>query len=186
MHSYHQACVAGVIFWCRLMAYFPSSSPLLCFNPHWKWLQRPRDEEIFLISMRLLYLHLCPGAVLPQKPCASSVPRALRSDAESVGSPGLRDPDRHAHHRGNHPPWGRERSGLRERRGGQQDSKVYFMKKRSRIKGCLDYNKGSDDNCTFPLLSYKNVHAFFTVVSIHLPLFLDQTSLITLMQVCSM
>lgn len=186
MHSY-QACVAGVIFWCRLMAYFPSSSPLLCFNPHWKWLQRPRDEEIFLISMRLLYLHLCPGAVLPQKPCASSVPRALRSDAESVGSPGLRGPDRHAHHRGNHPPWGRERSGLRERRGGQQVRLgFFFMKKRSRIKGCLDYNRVVTTTVRFhfyPIRMFMHFSLWWVSTCLF---FLDQTSLITLMQVCSM
>lgn len=68
------------------------------------------------------YLHLYPGAVLRQRPCVSSVQRALRSGVESsVETRAPQDPAHHAHHQGNHPPWGRETSGLKEREaGGEQ------------------------------------------------------------------
>lgn len=65
---------------------------------------------------QLLYLHLYLGAVLRQRPCASSVQRALRSGVESsVETRAPQDPVHHAHHQGTRPPWGRERSGLGER-----------------------------------------------------------------------
>lgn len=84
--------------------------------------------------MQLVYLHLCPGAVLPRRPCVSNVRRALHSGVESsVESPGLRDPVRRDRRQGNHPPLGRERSGLREREGGRREretrGKVYFLRR---------------------------------------------------------
>lgn len=71
-----------------------------------------------MAEKKIVYLRQYLGAVLPQRPCVSSVQRALRSGVESSEeTPDLRGPDRHARHRGIHPPWGTERSGLGEKVG---------------------------------------------------------------------
>lgn len=96
--------------------------------------------------MLLLHLHLYLGAVLQQRPCASSVPRALRSGVESsVGNLGLRDPGLHVHHQGNHPLWGREKSGLRKKK---KVEKIYLLKRRLDIcfvflKKTVNYGNGT-------------------------------------------
>lgn len=82
-----------------------------------------------MLKKKSIHLHLCPVAVLPQTPCASSVPRARRSDAGSAASRGLPGPDPRARHRGNRPPWGRERSGLVEREEGGEEGQDYFLEK---------------------------------------------------------
>lgn len=90
--------------------------------------------------MLLLYLHLYLGAVLQQRPCASSVPHALRSGAESsVGNLGLQDPGLHVHHQGNHPLWGREKSDLRKKKV----KKIYLLKRKLDIWVCLFFKENS-------------------------------------------
>lgn len=90
------------------------------------------------MTRSLIYLHLCQGEGLRQKPSGSSAPSALHSDSGLVSSdPGSRR-GRHGHHRGNHLQRGKDRNDLggeekrkedtrktdRDSRGGQRDTRV--------------------------------------------------------------
>lgn len=105
----------------------PPSMKLLFSGLHSSRSELKKAQELLWVQTKLHYLRQYLVAGLQQRPCGSSVPRALRSDVgSSVESPGLEDPDRHAPHQENHLPWGRERSGLRGGEGRWWDRKLDY------------------------------------------------------------